>query len=100
MGTPGSQLISNGTTIFRNTTTRIIPSAGSLNNDTDTLFGYNVTSSQDIIFISMNITNSSGFQLLFVSNPGAGFISGIISSVNSSNLIGWFMLQTADEIFS
>lgn len=95
-----AQAIGNGTTIILNTTYEITPTNNTLRNNTDVLFGFNVTSTQPITFISMNITNSTGSQLLFVSNSGTGFISGTLNTGNNTKLIGRFFVQTSEESFS
>ncbi|KKL81022.1 hypothetical protein LCGC14_1998900, partial [marine sediment metagenome] len=74
----GTGVIANGTSILTNTTYTITPANRTLTNSTDYLFTFNVSSSQAITFISMNIT-SNGTSHLFVSNAGDGFISGIIN---------------------
>ncbi len=87
----------NGSTIGLNTTYQTFPSNGSLINNTDFLFGFNVTSSQPITLISMNISNSSGFQLSFQSSIAAGFISDTVNTGNLSQIIGIFTYATATE---
>lgn len=87
----------NGTEIAINTTSQIFPANNSLINNTDYTFGFNVVSSQTITLISMNITNSSGDELLFADNAGAGLISGILNTGNYTLLIGTFIIKTADE---
>jgi len=96
----GITVTGNGTQIMSNMTYKIFPTNSSLNNNTDYTFGFNVTSSQTITLISMNITNSSGEQLLFISNAGTGFISGVINTGNYTRLIGKFLIQTDSEEIS
>ena len=86
-----------GSEISLNTTYQITPLNSSLNNNTDYTFGFNVTSSQAISLISMNITNSSGFQLGFQSNAGEGFVSEVINTGNLSLIVGEYTIQTANE---
>ncbi len=92
--------ISNGTTILGNTSYNILPVNTTLNNNTDFTFGFNVTSSQPITLISMNITNASGFQVLFLSNSGAGFISQTLNTGENQTFIGRFLIQTSTETIS
>ncbi len=92
MGT--STAASNGTTISRNTNITITPSAGSLVNNTATLFSFNVSSIQAITLITMNITNLSGFQVGFQSNAGVGFISQTINTGENRTFIGEFTYST------
>jgi len=95
----GGAVVTNqtGTLIGINTTWIITPTNGSLPNNTDILFGFNVTSGQSVSLISMNISNSSGTSLLFTSNAGAGFISGTNNTGNLSQIIGTFVIQTGNE---
>jgi len=92
--------IGNGTQIASNTTYQIFPVNSSLINNTNYLFGFNVSSSQSINFISMNITNESGTQVGFSSNAGTGFISLIISTHNNSRMVGYFTIRTPTENMS
>lgn len=87
----------NGSKISINTTYQTFPINGSLLNNTDHTFGFNVTGNEDITLISMNISNSSGSQLLFLSNGGTGFISSVLNTGNNTQLIGIFVVQTDDE---
>jgi len=100
--TMGGQVgsISNGTTILGNTSYNILPVNTTLNNNTDFTFGFNVTSSQPITLISMNITNATGFQVLFLSNAGTGFISQTLNTGENQTFIGRFLIQTATETIS
>lgn len=86
----------NGSTISLNTTYIITPTNGSLNNNTDVDFGFVVSSSQTITLISMNITNSSGFQLGFQSNAGTGTLSQTINTNNLSQILGQFIISGTD----
>jgi len=99
MGTAVSE-IGNGTVISANTTYITYPINSSLNNNTDYTFGLNVSSSQTITLISLNITNSSGTQLLFDSDTGQGYISGIVNTGNLTSIIGYYVITTADETIS
>lgn len=92
-----SLTVTNGTTITLNTTYIITPTNTTLLNNTNVTFGFNVTSEQDIIFISLNITNSTGHQLGFVSSTGAGFISTIVNTSENTKLFGTFILNTTTE---
>ncbi len=94
----GATTISNGTSIAGNTTYAITPTNGTLNNETSITFGFNVTSGQTITLITMNITNSSGDQLLFQSNAGQGFISGVLNTGNNTRLIGYYRVETSEEV--
>ncbi len=95
----GAEEIRNGTNILINTTYTITPANRTLTNGTDYLFGFSVSSSQPITFISMNIT-SNGTSHLFVSNAGTGFISGIVNTGENSSFIGYFVIRTAEETIS
>lgn len=98
MGSSGTQV--NGSEISVNTTWQTFPINSSLLNNTDHTFGLNVSGNEDITFISMNISNSSGSQLLFSSNAGTGFISSVLNTGNNTQLIGRFIIQTGDETIS
>ncbi len=89
--------VGNGTQIVLNTTYQITPFNSSLNNNTDYVFGFNVTSDRGINFISMNITNISGFQLGFQSGTSAGFISEIINTGNHTRIIGRYVIKSDSE---
>ncbi len=95
----GGTTITNvsGTEIPLNTTWQITPINGTLLNNSNVRFGFNVTSAQTISLISQNITNSSGAQLLFNSNAGQGFISGTINTGNLTRINGIFIIKTANE---
>lgn len=92
--------LGNGTIIAQNTSYIILPSNSSLNNNTDYTFSFAVSSSQSISLISMNITNSTGGQLLFQSNSGTGTVSSVLNTGNNTKLIGTYILQTSSETFS
>ena len=92
-----SLIVANGSQISLNGTYQITPTNTTLINNTNVTFGFNVTSGEDITLISMNITNITGSQLLFVSNAGTGFISGIVNTSNNIKLIGISIIQTGDE---
>lgn len=87
----------NGSEISLNTTYVIAPINSSLNNNTDITFSLNVTSSQAITFISLNISNSTDSGLLIVNNSGQGFISGVLNTGNNTKLFGEFAIHTANE---
>lgn len=84
----------NGSTISRNTNISIFPVNTTLNNGTDFLFAFNVSSTQPINLITMNITNLSGFQVGFQTNAGPGFISQTINTGENSTFIGTFTYST------
>lgn len=92
-----SLTITNGTEITLNTTYQITPVNTTLLNNTNVTFGFNVTSEQEIIFISLNITNSTGHQLGFASGTSAGFISDIVNTSLNDRLFGTFILNTSTE---
>lgn len=87
----------NGTEISINTSYEITPTNNSLNNNTNIVFGFNVTSAETITLISMNITNGSGSQIGFQSNSGQGFISQTINTGNQSTISGIYIIQTGTE---
>jgi len=94
----GGGVISNGTIISRGTSYTISPRNTTLPNNTVVSFTFNVTSNlTSITLISMNITNSTNEQLLFVSNAGVGNLSGTLDTSNNTKLVGIFLIQTADE---
>lgn len=95
----GSQAggVANGTQIAGNTTYTIQPVNSSLQNRTDYTFSFEVSSSETITFISMNITNITGTQLVFQSNAGEGTISQLLNTGNHSRLFGTYIIQTSDE---
>ena len=68
-----------------------------MNNDSSYLFGFNVSTNQSITEISMNITNKSGFQLLFQNQSTAGFISGSLHTGTNKTFIGTFIIRTATD---
>ena len=90
-------IITNGTTLPLNTTYQITPINTTLLNNTNVTFGFNVTSEQTITLISLNITNSSNHQLLFVSNAGSGSISGVVNTSSNQRLFGTFIINSATE---
>ncbi len=97
----GGGVISNGTVISRGTTYTISPLQSTLPNNTVVSFTFNVTSNlTTITLISMNITNSSNTQLLFVSNAGVGNLSGTLNTLNNTKLFGSYIIQTAEETIS
>ena len=97
----GGGIISNGTIITRGTTYVISPLDSTLPNNTVITFTFNVTSNlTTITLISMNITNSSNSELLFVSNAGIGNLSGTLDTGNNTKLFGSYIIQTAEETIS
>ncbi len=94
MGTLAGDI--NGSTIGLNTTYIILPSNNSLPTDASIQFSFNVTSSQDINLISMNLTNSTN-QITFQSNAGAGVISATINTANNTRIFGEFIYATGTE---
>ena len=89
--------VTNGSTISVNTTFLINPTNTSLANGTDFVFSFNVTSSQPIDLISMNITNSSGFQVGFQSDTSATIISQTINTGENRTFVGTFIIATGNE---
>ncbi len=96
----GVEDIANGTVIIRGTNYTITPGNTTLNNNTNITFGFNVTSNQTITFISMNISNSTGAQLLLVTSSSSGFISGIVNTSGNTQLFGNYIIQTSGEIIT
>ena len=96
----GTGLIGNGTQLALNTTYEITPRNSTLQNQTDITFGFNVSSTQAVNFISMNISNSSGSQLLFVSDTSAGVITGIAHTGNNTKIIGRYIISDGVEEIS
>ncbi len=87
----------NGSTISRNTNVTIFPVNSTLANATDFLFGFNVSSAESITLITMNITNTSGFQVGFQTNAGVGFISQTINTGENRSFVGTFTYSTGNE---
>lgn len=87
----------NGTEISLNTSYQISPSNNSLNNNTDFVFSFNVTSAETVTLMTMNITNSSGDQIGFQTLSGQGLISQTINTGNNSRISGIFTYQTGSE---
>ena len=97
----GGVAISNGTIISRGTTYEIDPRTTTLANNTIFTFTFNVTSNlTSISLISMNITNSSFHELLFVSSAGVGNLSGTLNTLNNTKLFGSYIIETGDETIS
>lgn len=93
------QAVANGTQLT-NTTYTILPANSSLVNNTLYTFEFNVTSSRTITLMSMNITNTTGEQVLFQSQASAGSISGTFNTANNTRLIGRYVISTAQETIS
>jgi len=89
--------VTNGTEVSLNTTYLITPINSSLNNGTDYTFTFEVASSQSINLITMNITNSSGYQLLYDSDTSTGTLSGVVNTGNLTRIIGIYTIGTAEE---
>lgn len=98
MGSTGMP-ISNGTDIATGLSYKITPVNSSLSNMTTYTFGFNV-SSASLNQITMNITNSSGYQLIYQSNAGEGYISGNTNTGNLTKIIGIYTITRGDEFFS
>ncbi len=97
----GGISISNGTIISRGTVYTISPSNSTLPNNTVVSFTFNVTSNlTSITLISMNITNLSNSELLFVSNAGVGNLSGTLNTLNNTKLFGSYIIETSEETIS
>jgi len=88
-----------GSNISINSSYIITPTNQSLNNNTDFTFGFDVMG-EGITLISMNISNSNGGQLLFQSNAGVGFISGVVNTGNLSRIVGTYIITSPDETLS
>ena len=98
---PISTGVLNGTSIATNSTYTITPSNSVLLNNTDYTFGFNVSSGNIISFISMNITNSSGYQLVYQSYSGQGYLSSNLNTGNYTVLYGKFIITSSTgESFS
>ncbi len=91
--------IGNGTTISSNTTFVIAPLESHLDNSTDVLFQFNVTSTQPITFISQNITNGT-HQFSFTSANGVANISSIVNTGTNRTIVGYYTIRTATEEFT
>lgn len=97
LGGSGGQII-NGSTLPINMSYQILPSNATLQNSTLYTFSFNVTSSA-VTYISMNLTNSTGHQLGFISNNGQGVISIPLNTGNNTRIFGSFIIQTSSETF-
>lgn len=95
--TMGSGVSVNGSNISIGTLYQIGPASSTLANNTLTTFTFNVTGSDDITLISMNITDGNDTSLGFDSNAGVGNISVILNTSNNNTLTGIFKIQTGDE---
>ncbi len=95
MGITGQAV--EGSNISVGTTYSITPTNNSLTNNTNFNFGFNVSSTETITLISMNITNSSGSQLFFDSTAGVGNLSGSVNTGNLSRIVGTYIIETANE---
>ncbi len=95
--TMGGSVSVNGSNISIGLNYDIIPSNFSLNNNTLVDFGFNVTGNDAVTFISMNLTNSSGFSWAFQSNAGTGFISQTLNTSDNKTIVGRFEIRTAEE---
>lgn len=93
-----SVIVTNGTSIGTNLSMIITPSNSTLLNNTAYTFGFNVNGN-GLTFISMNITNSSGYQLGYAQGVN-GLISTLISTGNYSSLIGTYTIKTSTENFT
>ncbi len=100
MGGGGVSAVGNGTQIAQNTTYSVTPTNATLLNNTQYDFSLTVSSTQTITFISMNITNASGNQVLFNSNAGQGTILTAFNTGNNTKLIGRYVINTASESIS
>ncbi|KKL04487.1 hypothetical protein LCGC14_2615560, partial [marine sediment metagenome] len=89
--------ISNGTEISRGLTYQIIPENTTLANNTNVTFRFTVNSTSTITLMSMNITNSTNHQFLFVSQASNGTITGFVDTGNQTKLIGIFTITAANE---
>ena len=89
--------ISNGTEISRGLTYQIIPENTTLANNTNVTFQFTVNSTNTITLMSMNITNSTNHQFLFVSQASNGTITGFVDTGNQTKLIGIFTITNANE---
>lgn len=99
MSTSGTTTqIVNGSSIANNLSIAITPLNSTLKNNTVYSFGFNV-SGNNIIFISENITNSTGQQIGYISGVN-GFISTNINTLNNSFFTGNYQIQTATENFT
>lgn len=90
--------IQNGTQIGTGLTIAITPTNGTLLNNTSYVFGLNVTGT-GITFISMNITDSNGISLGYISGTN-GLITLTANTGNSTYLIGTYVIKTATETIS
>ncbi len=90
-------VISNGTEISRGLQYQIIPQNTTLANNTNVTFQFIVNSTDIITLMSLNITNSSNSELLFVSQASNGTITGFLDTGNQTQLIGIFTITTDNE---
>lgn len=95
----GADVISNGTQIASNTTYIIAPTESHLQNNTDILFQFNVTSTQPITRIFMNITNGT-HQFGTATFSGISNISTIVNTGTNKTIVGYFTIETSGEAFT
>lgn len=95
--TMGTGTTISGSNISSGTDYEIYPLNSTLTNDTSYTFAFNVTSTSGIEFISMNITNSSGFQYAYQSNSGTGYISSVLDTGSNTTFYGKFEMRTSEE---
>lgn len=89
--------ISNGTQLSQNLSFLIQPTNLTLLNSTVYSFSLTVNSSRTISFTSLNITNSSGTQLGYISGTSTGTISVSVNTGNNTRLYGYAMIQAGAE---
>lgn len=89
----------NGTQSSYNMTFSWLPINNSLLNRTAYNFGV-VTTGQGITFVSFNLTNSSGSQVLYITGSTAGTLSSSYNTGNNTYLRGYAIITNNGENFS
>jgi hypothetical protein len=87
----------NGSVISVGTSYSINPTNQTLLNNTQYTFSFYVNTSQSLDFISMNITNSSGEQVVFESSTTSSIVSNIFNTGNNTKLVGTFIFTSGNE---
>lgn len=100
--TMGSGLsgISNGSQISQGLVYEIQPTNNTLLNNTVYTFSLNASANQTLTFISLNITNESGYQMGYVSSNGPGYISVSVDTGNETFMYANVQISTAEESFT
>jgi hypothetical protein len=94
MGTDA--IVGNGSNISLGMNYNITPTNTTLNNGTNVLFQFNVSSGETITFMGFTISNGTTV-LLSTNQTGAGSVSGTLNTGNNATFIGTFIINTSVE---